>query len=288
MTIHLSGAYLLPAFLGLALAGSPPAAGAPFKEIDLSGTTQATISGSGTSVIGSDVSFTGGSGPGTSSYDQAEIFGSSVLNLQAGGSFTDAINAHGNSTVNVTGGTGSVAIFGNATATIFGGDLHSVVIDAADASSGVVNVSGGNIYTLVPIVGGVVNVSGGNVTLAGGYSGVFNFTGGMIGQLNTGGSAFNIFGGRFGAIAHTGAYAGDQITDIFGRDLAFKQNVITGILQNGQAIDVPYAGPASDLELNGVPQGPAPEMSTFGSMGLMLLIGGGFILCARRRKQPLA
>ena len=110
-----------------------------------------------------------------------------------------------------------------------------------------------------------------------------------------GGGATNIYGGNITYLAaqDTG------IMDVFGTGLTetflessspFLDYSVTGTLQDGTPLNVLYASNNGTLLFNGLPAVPlsaVPEASTTVSFGLLLALGLGSIIVARKKRQAL-
>ena len=209
----------------------------------------ATISGSGTVVTGLYTTF-GGAGPATTSYNSVFSDFTGTLNLQPGGSIQTFTSS------------GGVATMSGGTVGTFNAD--AVYLGDGDFNNPQVSITGGSVNTLYSVGGYAYQPFGGYAA----YDTVCNLSGGTFGTL----------------VAQN--YGGFNIT---GTNLKFANNFVTGTLASGQSLNVQYVNQDAHgfLEFNGigVPAAAVPEASTTISLGLLLLLGLGGMVMAKRRTQ---
>ncbi len=203
----------------------------------------ATISAAGTVATGTYV-FTAGTGPATTTFRGVEVLNASSLTFNSGATITSTL-------FNQNTGT----------ATINGGNVYEVL--GYDQS--VTNIYGGSVFYPMAVgssLGGVpgsgtINIYGGNIT--------------YIATQDTG--VMDIFG--------TG------LTETFlGTSSPFQDYSVTGTLQDGTALNVLYGNNNGTLLFNGQPAVPTPavpEASTTVSFGLLLALGLGSVVLARKK-----
>lgn len=214
----------------------------------------ATISGSGTVVTGYYTMFGGGASAATSSYSSVYSDFTGTLTLQPGGSIQTLTSSGGKVTMN--GGT--VGTFSAAANYVGDGEFYNPTV----------SVTGGSVNTMVSSGGYAYQPFGGYAA----YDTVCNLSGGTFGTLDA---------------TNYGGY------DVFGTNLNFsKSGLITGILSSGQAINAQYVNTDAHgfLEFNGVavPAAAVPEASTTVSLGLLLTLGFGSLVLAKRRAKTAA
>ncbi len=246
MRFLLSRGFCCAAGLSL-LAFAGPAVHAQTLSID-EGT--ATISGGGTAVTGSYTTFGGGAGPATTRYSSVSSDFTGTLALQSGGSIQALTSSGGH--VTMSGGT--IGTF----------DAEASYLGDGEFANPQVSITGGSVNALVSSGGYAYQPYGGYAP----YDTVCNLSGGTFGTLTA---------------THYGGF------NITGTNLAFANNFITGTMASGQNMNVQYINQDGNgfLEFNGVavPAAAVPEASTTVSFGLLLMLGlGGMVLAKRRAK----
>ena len=204
----------------------------------------ATISASGTAATGT-AAFTGGASAATTSYRGVVLLNTSALDFQDGGTINSILFNENNSTAN-----------------IYGGNIKFIY--GYDAS--ITNIYGGTVFypeALGSSLGGSLGTSKVNI-----YGGTITY----LATQNAG--TMDVFG--------TG------LTETFlGNGGGFDDYSVTGTLQDGTALNVLYGNNSGTLLFNGQPAVPiaaVPEASTIVSLGLLLALGVGGMVSARKKR----
>ncbi len=225
----------------------------------------ATISGTGTQTTGNGYAYSGGAGAGTTNYAQVDVRNASALTVLDGGT--------------LDGGTlGDLFLHDAARTNILGGSINFLSTDNNSLGS----ITGGTTSTLDVLGNSQVNISGGTVLeIVPSQNSVTNVTGGTIGQDNNG---FGFFqeGGIVNLYGHGLALTPGGYDPLIKRDY---QN-LDGTLQDGKALTTRYYYYGSGA-LNLINSTPVPEASSVVSFGLMLALGWGGVLCARKKKTTV-
>lgn len=208
------------------------------------------------------------------------------------GSVTD--RAPGGNLLNISGGTVGTATLSSLTftnkAAASGGSIGTFNLDGS-----ALNMSGGSLDSLVLDTSpegstGVVNTS--DATITGGHVAAIS----TVGFFRYNPPIFNapqyatctIQGGTFGTLAST--YYGGYNID--GTDLQlFSNGLVTGTLLDGETLNANFTNTDGKgfIDFNGVAAIPqaVPEASTI-SLGLLLALGAGGLVTAKRRSSVIA
>ena len=204
----------------------------------------ATISAAGTAAAGTYV-FTAGTGLATTTFRAVEVLNASSLTFNSGATITSILFNRNTGTANINGGSIKF-IYGydSSVTNIYGGTVFYP--EALGSVSGSIPASG------------TVNIYGGSLT--------------YLAAQDTG--VVDIFG--------TG------LTETFlGTGGPFQDYSVTGTLRDGTPLSVMYASNNGFLLFNGLPAVPlaaVPEASTTVSFGLLLALGLGGVVLARKKR----
>ena len=259
--------------------------------------TVGTLGGKAVSNTTSSYSFSGGN-------STVQISGTSTFTLANGGSISggqsgQGLNTNGSGAVSITGGsiTGgqfgtTMAIQGSGPVTISGGTIQGT---SGSFSNGLGNGTALAIYGsgAVTITGGTFatggNYFGGGTVLDAESSGPITITGGIFTAGNSGyglqinNSTLNLF--SFGGTPFLVDGVAMNNTTLNGSQFRFGSDTISGILANGDVLNTPFQDQFGKINLNiGTPLAAVPEASTTVSLGLLLALGVGGVLVARRKR----
>jgi len=229
-------------------------------------------------------SITGGS-VGTISHNSEGGVGS------IGGGTVGSVTAFSDlaSILQISGGTVGTATISSqrftSKATISGGSIGTFNLDGSNLS-----MSGGDLGSLsfgITPEGSTGTLDASNATISGGHVSALSAMGGFEERPDFLGPLYatcTIQGGTFGTLA--AAYYGGYNID--GSDLRlFTNGEVTGTLSDGEALNAQYTNGDGNgfIDFNGVAAVPqaVPEASTTVSLGLLLMLGAGGMVLARRR-----
>ena len=165
-----------------------------------------------------------------------------------------------------------------------------------DSGAGLVTIYGGKISAgdhgkgLAVYGGSTVTLSGGDISVGTGGFGLFNHLG-TINLFSQGGSPFLVDGVPTNNVSLTGSYTSglDTISGVLANgdilDTTFVSEGATGSAMMASGLFSSSAGSFSGINLNvGTPPAlPVPEASTTISLGLLLTLGMGGVLAARKK-----
>jgi hypothetical protein len=250
--------------------GNFTAMAAHAQDLALQSGDNVTVGGTGTSgtYLGAPISNT------TSAYTAVTTVTNSEFTLNSGGSITGFLNILGISTANVTGGNiKGLSTYDTSTANVTGGSINDLYTQGTSTT----NVSGGSITGFLNASSsGTTNVSGGSINGLSTYNtSKANVTGGSFTYLETSDtSVLDLFGTGFSET-------------LLGSGSGYKTYNVMGTLQNSDLLNATYYAFGGTLKFNGVPAAAAvPEASTTASFGLLLALGlGGLVIAKKRKKQ---